>query len=74
MCRPWFWHLVRHEYRVDCVLATHLGLDSLAGLNSFLLRKVHEQKLKFPTDQDCEEFKVCIRIKALGAIYKGVRS
>ena len=56
--RPWFWHLIRHEYRVDCVVATHLGQDSLAGLNSFFLRKVHEQKLKFPKDQDCEEFKV----------------
>ena len=56
--RPWFWHLIRHEYRVDCVIATHLSNDSLLGLNSFLLRKAQERELKFPKDQDCDEFKV----------------
>ncbi|KAM4888080.1 microtubule-associated protein 1S [Thomomys bottae] len=38
-----FWKLVRHLDRVDAVLVTHAGADSLPGLNSLLQRKVAER-------------------------------
>ncbi|XP_048198507.1 microtubule-associated protein 1S isoform X2 [Perognathus longimembris pacificus] len=38
-----FWKLVRHLDRVDAVLVTHAGMDSLPGLNSLLRRKVAER-------------------------------
>ncbi|XP_069864065.1 microtubule-associated protein 1S [Dipodomys merriami] len=38
-----FWKLVRHLDRVDAVLVTHAGADSLPGLNSLLRRKVAER-------------------------------
>uniref|UniRef100_A0A3Q2Z8I2 Microtubule associated protein 1S n=1 Tax=Hippocampus comes TaxID=109280 RepID=A0A3Q2Z8I2_HIPCM len=41
--RACFWKLVRHLDRIDCVLATHVGVDNLPGLNSLLLRKVAER-------------------------------
>ncbi|XP_072244910.1 microtubule-associated protein 1S [Leuresthes tenuis] len=41
--RSCFWKLVRHLDRIDSVLLTHAGVDNLPGLNSLLLRKVHEQ-------------------------------
>ncbi|KAG5285591.1 hypothetical protein AALO_G00005120 [Alosa alosa] len=41
--RSCFWKLVRHLDRVDSVLLTHVGLDSLPGVNSLLERKVAEQ-------------------------------
>ncbi|XP_008154658.2 microtubule-associated protein 1S [Eptesicus fuscus] len=39
-----FWKLVRHLDRVDAVLVTHAGADSLPGLNSLLRRKLAEQE------------------------------
>uniref|UniRef100_A0A8C8SGW1 Microtubule associated protein 1S n=1 Tax=Pelusios castaneus TaxID=367368 RepID=A0A8C8SGW1_9SAUR len=37
-----FWKLVRHLDRVDSILVTHIGTDSLPGINSLLQRKVSE--------------------------------
>ncbi|KAM7134774.1 microtubule-associated protein 1S isoform 2-T3 [Macrochelys suwanniensis] len=37
-----FWKLVRHLDRIDSVLVTHIGTDSLPGVNSLLQRKVAE--------------------------------
>ncbi|XP_051928692.1 microtubule-associated protein 1B [Hippocampus zosterae] len=42
--RACFWKLVRHLDRIDSVLATHVGVDNLPGLNSLLLRKVAERE------------------------------
>ncbi|XP_013362687.1 PREDICTED: microtubule-associated protein 1S, partial [Chinchilla lanigera] len=39
-----FWKLVRHVDRVDAVLVTHAGADSLPGVNSLLRRKVAERE------------------------------
>nr|XP_012591150.1 microtubule-associated protein 1S [Microcebus murinus] len=39
-----FWKLVRHLDRVDAVLVTHAGADSLPGLNSLLRRKLAERQ------------------------------
>ncbi|XP_004616714.1 microtubule-associated protein 1S [Sorex araneus] len=39
-----FWKLVRHLDRVDAVLVTHAGADSLPGLNSLLQRKLAERE------------------------------
>uniref|UniRef100_A0ABM5ELQ9 Microtubule-associated protein 1S n=1 Tax=Pogona vitticeps TaxID=103695 RepID=A0ABM5ELQ9_9SAUR len=40
--RSSFWKLVRHLDRVDAVLVTHVGTDSLPGINSLLQRKLAE--------------------------------
>ncbi|KAJ7308157.1 hypothetical protein JRQ81_008672 [Phrynocephalus forsythii] len=40
--RSSFWKLVRHLDRIDSVLVTHVGTDSLPGINSLLQRKVAE--------------------------------
>ncbi|KFV63758.1 Microtubule-associated protein 1B, partial [Dryobates pubescens] len=37
-----FWKLVRHLDRIDSVLVTHVGTDSLPGVNSLLQRKLAE--------------------------------
>ncbi|XP_050790273.1 microtubule-associated protein 1S [Gopherus flavomarginatus] len=37
-----FWKLVRHLDRIDSILVTHVGTDSLPGVNSLLQRKVAE--------------------------------
>ncbi|XP_040915085.1 microtubule-associated protein 1B [Toxotes jaculatrix] len=37
-----FWKLVRHLDRVDSILLTHVGDDSLPGINSMLVRKIAE--------------------------------
>ncbi|NXU42417.1 ENP1 protein, partial [Drymodes brunneopygia] len=37
-----FWKLVRHLDRVDSILVTHAGTDSLPGINSLLQRKLAE--------------------------------
>ncbi|XP_010217797.1 PREDICTED: microtubule-associated protein 1S [Tinamus guttatus] len=37
-----FWKLVRHLDRVDSILVTHVGTDSLPGINSLLQRKLAE--------------------------------
>ncbi|XP_076978278.1 microtubule-associated protein 1S [Tamandua tetradactyla] len=42
--RSSFWKLVRHLDRVDALLVTHAGADSLPGLNSLLRRKVAERE------------------------------
>ncbi|XP_074194023.1 microtubule-associated protein 1S isoform X1 [Rhinolophus sinicus] len=39
-----FWKLVRHLDRVDAVLVTHAGADSLPGFNSLLQRKLAERE------------------------------
>ncbi|XP_004873526.1 microtubule-associated protein 1S isoform X1 [Heterocephalus glaber] len=39
-----FWKLLRHVDRVDAVLVTHAGADSLPGVNSLLRRKVAERR------------------------------
>ncbi|XP_058419682.1 microtubule-associated protein 1S [Diceros bicornis minor] len=39
-----FWKLVRHLDRVDAVLVTHAGADSLPGFNSLLRRKLAERE------------------------------
>ncbi|XP_062868945.1 electromotor neuron-associated protein 1 [Trichomycterus rosablanca] len=44
--RSCFWKLIRHLDRVDSVLLTHMGVDNLPGVNSFLRRKVAEQEEK----------------------------
>ncbi|XP_030630441.1 microtubule-associated protein 1S [Chanos chanos] len=48
--RSCFWKLVRHLDRVDSVLLTHVGADSLPGVNSLLERKVAELDEDEPTD------------------------
>ncbi|XP_076801671.1 uncharacterized protein LOC143446079 isoform X2 [Clavelina lepadiformis] len=57
LSRPGFWRIVRHQESVDCIIATHLGSDSLTGINSFFLRKVQEKQLKLPMDNTTEEYK-----------------
>ncbi|KAM5237950.1 microtubule-associated protein 1S [Ctenodactylus gundi] len=42
--RATFWKLLRHVDRVDAVLVTHAGADSLPGLNSLLRRKLEERR------------------------------
>lgn len=37
-----FWKLVRHLDRIDSILVTHVGTDSLPGINSLLQRKLAE--------------------------------
>ncbi|NWZ73850.1 MAP1B protein, partial [Acrocephalus arundinaceus] len=37
-----FWKLVRHLERIDSILVTHAGTDSLPGINSLLQRKLAE--------------------------------
>ncbi|NWI74969.1 ENP1 protein, partial [Dryoscopus gambensis] len=37
-----FWKLVRHLDRIDSILVTHAGTDSLPGINSLLQRKLAE--------------------------------
>ncbi|XP_040846636.1 microtubule-associated protein 1S [Ochotona curzoniae] len=41
--RSTFWKLVRYLDRVDAMLVTHAGADSLPGLNSLLRRKLAER-------------------------------
>ncbi|XP_013927349.1 PREDICTED: microtubule-associated protein 1S [Thamnophis sirtalis] len=42
--RSSFWKLVRHLDRIDSVLVTHVGTDSLPGVNSLLQRKLAEME------------------------------
>ncbi|XP_063002930.1 microtubule-associated protein 1S [Elgaria multicarinata webbii] len=42
--RSSFWKLVRHLDRVDAILVTHVGTDSLPGVNSLLQRKLAEME------------------------------
>ena len=43
-----FWKLVRHLDRVDALLLSHISTCSLAGVNTFLERKVAEMELGGP--------------------------
>ncbi|XP_078525419.1 microtubule-associated protein 1S [Lissotriton helveticus] len=40
--KPAFWKFVRHLERLDSILVTHVGTDSLRGVNSLLQRKIAE--------------------------------
>ncbi|XP_069504723.1 microtubule-associated protein 1S [Ambystoma mexicanum] len=40
--KPSFWKFVRHLERLDSILVTHVGTDSLPGVNSLLQRKIAE--------------------------------
>lgn len=40
--RSSFWKLVRHLDRIDSILVTHVGTDTLPGVNSLLQRKLAE--------------------------------
>lgn len=40
--KPAFWKFVRHLERLDSILVTHVGTDSLPGVNSLLQRKIAE--------------------------------
>ncbi|XP_054837114.1 microtubule-associated protein 1S [Eublepharis macularius] len=42
--RSSFWKLVRHLDRIDSILVTHIGTDSLPGVNSLLQRKLVEME------------------------------
>ncbi|ETE60692.1 Microtubule-associated protein 1B, partial [Ophiophagus hannah] len=42
--RSSFWKLVRHLDRIDSILVTHVGTDSLPGVNSLLQRKLAEME------------------------------
>ncbi|XP_060088522.1 microtubule-associated protein 1S [Heteronotia binoei] len=42
--RSSFWKLVRHLDRIDSILVTHIGTDSLPGVNSLLQRKLAEME------------------------------
>ena len=42
-----FWKLVRHLDRIDSILVTHAGTDSLPGINSLLQRKLRSEELLF---------------------------
>ncbi|NXG42500.1 ENP1 protein, partial [Psilopogon haemacephalus] len=50
--RSSFWKLVRHLDRIDSILVTHVGTDSLPGLNSLLQRKVAELEEPCPGGAD----------------------
>ncbi|KAB5522551.1 hypothetical protein PHYPO_G00160880 [Pangasianodon hypophthalmus] len=41
-----FWKLVRHLDRIDSILLTHIGDDSLPGINSMLWRKTAELEVE----------------------------
>uniref|UniRef100_UPI00358F7B24 mucin-19-like n=1 Tax=Myxine glutinosa TaxID=7769 RepID=UPI00358F7B24 len=43
--RPAFWNLARHLDRLDALLVTQPGPDSLPGVNSFLRRKMAEREV-----------------------------
>ncbi|CAL8284341.1 unnamed protein product [Lota lota] len=47
-----FWKLVRHLDRVDALLLSHISTSSLAGVNTFLERKVAEMELGGPDVKD----------------------
>ncbi|KAM4543274.1 microtubule-associated protein 1S-like [Odontesthes bonariensis] len=47
-----FWRLVRHLDRIDAVLLTHIGSESLPGVISFLERKVAEKELSADVKDD----------------------
>lgn len=55
--RPWFWRLIRHHCRLDCMISTHISSNSLTGLNSLFTRKLEERNIKLPTDCTSDEFK-----------------
>ncbi|XP_041669149.1 microtubule-associated protein 1S-like [Cheilinus undulatus] len=47
-----FWKLVRHLDRVDAVLLTHIGIENLLGVTTFLERKVAELEMSADVKDD----------------------
>uniref|UniRef100_A0A8C6QHT9 Microtubule-associated protein 1S n=1 Tax=Nannospalax galili TaxID=1026970 RepID=A0A8C6QHT9_NANGA len=64
-----FWKLVRHLDRVDAVLVTHAGADSLPGLNSLLRRKLAEREATEPQQEPREERLRRLLSPALGVVF-----
>ncbi|ERE89016.1 microtubule-associated protein 1S [Cricetulus griseus] len=68
-----FWKLVRHLDRVDAVLVTHAGADSLPGLNSLLRRKLAEREAAAGPQGQCEERLRRLLSPALGVVFLNAR-
>ncbi|XP_055474850.1 microtubule-associated protein 1S [Psammomys obesus] len=68
-----FWKLVRHLDRVDAVLVTHAGADSLPGLNSLLRRKLAEREAASGSQGQHEERLRRLLSPALGVVFLNAR-
>ncbi|KAL1773066.1 microtubule-associated protein 1S [Sigmodon hispidus] len=68
-----FWKLVRHLDRVDAVLVTHAGADSLPGLNSLLRRKLAEREAATGPQGQREERLRQLLSPALGVVFLNAR-
>lgn len=68
-----FWKLVRHLDRVDAVLVTHAGADSLPGLNSLLRRKLAEREAAAGSQGQHEERLRRLLSPALGVVFLNAR-
>lgn len=68
-----FWKLVRHLDRVDAVLVTHAGADSLPGLNSLLRRKLAEREAAAGPQGQHEERLRRLLSPALGVVFLNAR-
>ncbi|XP_052608528.1 microtubule-associated protein 1S isoform X1 [Peromyscus californicus insignis] len=68
-----FWKLVRHLDRVDAVLVTHAGADSLPGLNSLLRRKLAEREAAAGPQGEREERLRRLLSPALGVVFLNAR-
>uniref|UniRef100_A0A8C5LN84 Microtubule-associated protein 1S n=1 Tax=Jaculus jaculus TaxID=51337 RepID=A0A8C5LN84_JACJA len=69
-----FWKLVRHLDRVDAVLVTHAGADSLPGLNSLLRRKLAERTEAAAGSGPREERLRRLLSPALGVVFLNARA